>query len=97
MDNYEEAEAAAGQAVYRGPVILAWDAVLAEGQDPSSGNNVVIHEFAHQLDFLNGYIDGTPELTSEDREQRWHDAMTSEYARLLRSIRKRHNKFLGAQ
>src|SRR5262249_17434326 len=51
--NSEEREPAAlGVAVYRGPVILAWDAVLEEGRDVSSGYNVVIHEFAHHLDFL---------------------------------------------
>src|SRR5262249_27982924 len=76
MDDYEGAQAAAGQAVYRGPVILAWDAVQAEGRDPSSGNNLVIHEFAHQLDFMDGYINGTPELVSAEHGQRWHDVMT---------------------
>jgi Mlc titration factor MtfA (ptsG expression regulator) len=95
LDDYEGAEAVAGQAVYRGPVILAWDLVQAQGQDPSSGNNVVIHEFAHQLDFLDGYINGTPDLVSEDQEQRWYDVMTNEYEGLLRTIRKGHDTFLG--
>jgi Mlc titration factor MtfA (ptsG expression regulator) len=95
MDDYEGAVAAVGQAVYRGPVILAWDAVLAEGRDPSLGNNVVIHEFAHQLDFLDGYINGTPELVREDLGQRWQDVMTSEYARLVRAVRKGLDTFLG--
>lgn len=97
MDDFEGAQAAAGQAVYRGPVILAWDAVQAEGQDPQSGNNVVIHEFAHQLDFLDGSMNGTPELVREDLAERWHDVMTSEYARLLRANRKRRDTFLGDQ
>ena len=35
----------------RGPVVLAWDEVLAGGRDPRDGHNVVYHEFAHQLDF----------------------------------------------
>jgi Mlc titration factor MtfA (ptsG expression regulator) len=95
MDDYEGAEVAAGQAVYRGPVILAWDVVRAEAQDPSSGNNLVIHEFAHQLDFLDGYVNGTPELRSDDQGQRWHEVMTVEYTRLLRAIRKGHDSFLG--
>jgi len=95
MDDYEEAQAADGQAVYRGPVILAWDAVQAEGQDPSSGNNVVIHEFAHQLDYLDGYINGTPELASEDQDQRWRQVMTSEYSSLVRAVRRGHNTLLG--
>lgn len=45
----EKADVAAGLAP------LAWDDVLAEGQDLSSGENLVIHEFAHQLDLLDGF------------------------------------------
>src|SRR5437870_5437994 len=51
---YEDGEAVSGQAVYRGPVILSWEDVLAEGRDPSEGKNLVFHEFAHQLDMLDG-------------------------------------------
>jgi Mlc titration factor MtfA (ptsG expression regulator) len=86
--------AAGGQAVYRGPVILAWDAVLAEGRDPSLGRNIVIHEFAHQLDFLDGCADGTLDLAGEQAE-RWYDVLTAEYGRLRRVVRKGRNTFLG--
>ena len=95
MDDYEGATGAIGQAVYRGPVILAWDAARADAQDPSSGRNVVIHEFAHQLDFLDGCVNGTPRLASEEQGQRWYDVMTGEYTRLLRAMRKGHESFLG--
>jgi hypothetical protein len=60
----------AGLAVYRGPVILAWDAVLEGGRDCSLGCNVVIHEFAHQLDDLDGSVNGTPALTSDGERAR---------------------------
>jgi MtfA peptidase len=84
-----------GLAVYRGPVILAWDTVLAEGRDLSSGDNVVIHEFAHHLDFLDGSINGTPDLHEENQGERWHDVMTAEYTRLQRDLRKGRATFLG--
>jgi len=42
-DEFDYGEPLAGQAVYRGPIILAWDAVLEEGRNPSLGYNVVIH------------------------------------------------------
>lgn len=77
---------AIGQAVYRGPVILAWDSVLAEGKDASSGQNVVIHEFAHHLDYLDGEINGTPVLRDDDQARRWHDAMSAEFRRLIRNL-----------
>jgi Mlc titration factor MtfA (ptsG expression regulator) len=86
--------AAAGQAVYRGPVILAWDAVLAEGRDPSRGRNIVIHEFAHQLDFVDGCADGTLDLEGE-RAERWSEVLTAEYDRLRRHVRQGRDTFLG--
>jgi Mlc titration factor MtfA (ptsG expression regulator) len=86
--------ALAGQAVYHGPVILAWDIVLAEGRDPSAGRNLVIHEFAHQLDFVDGYADGTLDLGGKEAE-RWNQTLTAEYNRLRREIRQGHETFLG--
>ena len=40
-----------------GPVVLSWDAAA---NDPQI--NVVIHEFAHKLDMLNGEPNGVPPL-----------------------------------
>ena len=47
----------AGEAMPGGPVVLSWDAAA---NDPQM--NVVIHEFAHKLDMLNGAADGVPPL-----------------------------------
>ena len=52
----------------RGPVVLAWDAVRAEIRSGGrAGRNVVIHEFVHKLDMLDGVIDGTPPLADAGR------------------------------
>jgi Mlc titration factor MtfA (ptsG expression regulator) len=72
-----------GEAWYRGPVVLAWDRVLHDGRHPDEGHNVVFHEFAHQLDMLDGVIDGTPPLKDAEQARRWHDVMTAEYQRLV--------------
>jgi len=61
----------AGQAVNRGPVLLAWDLVLAEGRDPDAGYNVVVHEFAHQLDYIDRLSSGVPSLNDHGLEARW--------------------------
>jgi len=94
LDQPEWQMAASGQAVEHGPVILAWDAALAGGRDPSSGCNVVIHEFAHQLDFLIGSIDdqtlGDPAL-----EERWRQVMPAEYAALIRALDHGQQTLLG--
>src|SRR5262249_24337589 len=57
--------------------------VLAEGRFPGGGQNVVYHEFAHQLDMLDGYVDGTPPLETDEQYRRWRDVMTAEYQRLI--------------
>jgi hypothetical protein len=59
-----------GEAMLGGPVVLAWDAVLAGGREESSGN-VVFHEFAHKLDMANGLVDGTPPLDTKAELRRW--------------------------
>ena len=37
-----------------GAVVLAWDSALSGARDPKDGRNVVIHELAHKIDFLDG-------------------------------------------
>jgi Mlc titration factor MtfA (ptsG expression regulator) len=80
-DDWEDDElsdfAASGQAVYRGPVILSWDEVVTEGRDPDLGFNVVVHEFAHQLDYLDGVINGTPPLDDPALTASWGPVMTA--------------------
>src|SRR6187402_2027346 len=43
-------------------LVLAWDEAKAGAADPNDGHNLVLHEFAHQLDFEDGSTDGTPVL-----------------------------------
>jgi len=63
-----------GEAHYKGPVILAWDNVLLGAANDHDARNVVIHELAHKIDFLDGEIDGTPPLESRDERRRWGEA-----------------------
>ena len=69
----------AGQAHYRGPVVLSWSAVRRGARFPAQGQNVVYHEFAHQLDMLDGITDGTPPLGDEAARQRWVEVCTAAY------------------
>ena len=55
-----------GEAHHRGPVIVSWAEIRANAFEPGDGQNLVFHEFAHQLDMLNGAFDGTPDLRSND-------------------------------
>ena len=56
-----------GEAWEGGPLIVSWHDVKMAGD----GYNVVIHEFAHKLDMLNGEADGIPALHSGLDEDGW--------------------------
>ncbi|MCV2894058.1 zinc-dependent peptidase [Lentibacter sp. XHP0401] len=51
-----------GESWQRGPVILSWQHSEQGADDAEDGHNVVLHEFAHQLDGLSGHTDGAPLL-----------------------------------
>ncbi len=90
-DDWEEDEVAGGAldgvAADRGPVVLSWAAVLAEGRDPGLGNNLVVHEFAHQLDYLDGELNGAPPFPDRAARDRWRAAMGPAFAQHLADVR----------
>jgi len=74
-----------GEAWYRGPVIVSWEDALAGGREEEPGHNLVLHEFAHQLDMQNGReLDGTPPLPSRDLAACWATVMETEFQQLRR-------------
>ncbi len=78
-----EGTANLGEAWRRGPVILAWDAAKQGGLCDKDGKNLVFHEFAHKLDFLNDYSAGTPPQKSQKAYARWQRIMTEGYKKLI--------------
>lgn len=73
---HEELRALSGEAWQRGPVIIAWDRVL---QSSRGGGNVVIHEFAHKLDGLNGVTNGFPPLGKNQSAAEWSRVFSAAY------------------
>jgi Mlc titration factor MtfA (ptsG expression regulator) len=65
-----------------GSLVLSWGAVKHGAADPSDGKNVVLHEFAHQLDYENGAADGVPGLATSEEQLAWSEVMRSEFASL---------------
>jgi Mlc titration factor MtfA (ptsG expression regulator) len=78
----EQPQALAGESWAQGQVILAWSEVLAGAADPADGRNVVLHEFAHQIDQDGGDADGRPWLRDEVSRRRWAAVMDDGLARL---------------
>ena len=69
----------AGEAMPGGPVVLSWDALPT-----IRAMNVVIHEFAHKLDMLNGAADGVPPLHAGMSRKAWLAAFHAGLRGLLR-------------
>ncbi len=68
-----------GESWSHGQVILAWDDTLRGAADPHDAWNVVIHEFAHQLDSQTGLTNGAPDLGQAERYAAWSTTMQSAY------------------
>ena len=81
-------EPASGESWLGGPVILSWEDTVAAmaGTEISQGYNVVIHEFAHKLDMLNGEANGFPPIHPDMSQQAWSEAFSKAYADFCRSI-----------
>ncbi|MWV26928.1 zinc-dependent peptidase [Aurantiacibacter rhizosphaerae] len=69
----------AGESWTRGPIVLSWDHALQGGLNPDDGHNVVIHEFAHQLDSLTGHTNGIPILRKGQDYRGWEKSMLDAY------------------
>ena len=65
-----------------GVIVLAWDAALHGSRIWGDGPNVVLHEFAHQLDFENASTDGTPVLETAQQYVSWARVLGAEYEQL---------------
>jgi Mlc titration factor MtfA (ptsG expression regulator) len=82
----QEDQARLGESWQRGLVVLAWDHVLSGAAEPRDGQNVVLHEFAHQLDGESGDMNGTPELHARARYTSWAHVLGTEFEELSRRL-----------
>ena len=73
-----------GESWTRGMVVLAWDSVLSGAADLRDGHNLVLHEFAHQLDQESGDVDGAPALPRRAMYTAWARVLSDDYEKLVR-------------
>jgi len=85
---YEGEGEHAGESWTTGAVVLAWDEVLKGGHGGPDGYNVVLHEFAHQLDAEVTGMDGWPELDTQELMDRWAEVMNRNFTRVDRDYRR---------
>ncbi len=72
-----------GESWHQGYVVLAWDAVLHGAADVGDGHNVVLHEFAHQLDQEDGVADGVPLFEHPLRYGQWARVLERDFEKLV--------------
>ena len=74
---HEGTQHRSGEAWLRGPVILSWKDAKHSGE--RDGHNVVIHEFVHKLDMLNGRANGFPPMQPDMDPTRWTEIMSRDF------------------
>ena len=79
---HEQRLSMSGESWSQGQVILSWADVLSGAADPADGHNVVLHEFAHQIDQDTGIADGRPWRPTPALRQRWAAVMDAAFERL---------------
>ncbi len=90
----EEGVGIAGQHLEQGEIRLAWDQVLYGSRDAQDGFNVVLHEFAHHLDWLGGEHDGVPPLARAGDRSHWLEVIDAEIDALRTDLRADHDTLL---
>lgn len=87
-------QARLGESWIRGEVVVVWDDVLAGAADAHDGHNVVLHEFAHQLDQEDGAGDGAPVLPARSMYVAWARVLGHEFDRLVRETQQHHRTLI---
>lgn len=67
-----------GESWQQGRVILSWSDIEQDLRR-LDGHNLVIHEYAHQIDGYDGSMNGVPMLPNETQYRRWTRVMTAAF------------------
>jgi len=79
----DQREVHLGESWNNGTVVLSWCDVSRTSHDVRDGHNLVLHEFAHQLDQEDGVGDGVPILEQRSKYLAWAQVLNREYERLV--------------
>ncbi|MED5525719.1 MAG: M90 family metallopeptidase [Pseudomonadota bacterium] len=71
----------AGESWGNGRVLLSWQGCLRSAAHPFDGENLIVHEFAHQLDQAKGLATGAPLQRSMPDAARWQQVFREAFIR----------------
>lgn len=83
--NHTEKSVLEGQSA-NGTVVISWQDIKHDIAEQRK-DNVIIHEFAHELDFEDGFADGTPVLTGSNY-RRWSEVFSKAFDSLREQMEK---------
>ena len=86
MDVIDDDAIRDGESWETGAIVLAWKSIVQSVREPGTAFNVALHEFAHQLDLDNGYMDGVPALDSDAAHAEWVRVMGGAFEVLQRDV-----------
>ena len=89
--HHDQRDVLSGESWEQGQVILSWQDTLDGAAVVDDGRNVVLHEFAHQLDQENGAAQGAPLPAAGDTQhspQRWKQVFSQAYADLQSQLQR---------
>ena len=91
----EHRQVLAGESWSQGQVVLSWEDVVDGAAVADNGRNVVIHEFAHQLDQELGHANGAPILARQQHYKSWSRVLGVAFARLQEQARQGQTSLLS--
>ena len=77
-----------GESWAKDQVVLSWEQIQRDLSSWQDGRNVILHEFAHQLDQEDGKADGVPILSSHSDYETWAQVFSQEYQQLLIAVQR---------
>jgi Mlc titration factor MtfA (ptsG expression regulator) len=87
---HEYVEPITGEAWEGGPLLLSWEDAQQHTTESGSPYSVVIHEFVHKIDLLDGAADGVPPFASALHAnldpRRWNAVLADTFERFLAEL-----------
>ncbi len=86
---HEYVEPITGEAWDGGPLVLSWEDAQRTTTGSGAAYSVVIHEFVHKIDLLNGDADGVPPFSAQHRElsvDRWRSVLLDSLDRFVAEL-----------
>jgi Mlc titration factor MtfA (ptsG expression regulator) len=84
--SHQQASPLSGESWQNGPLILSWEDVKRDSFTQHPGSHVIIHEFAHKLDALNGRVNGMPPLHPSMSIRKWSETLGNAYTHLIQKL-----------